>query len=378
MKTPRSIAGFGILAAIAVVANVPATANDSGFYVGGSAGLAKSKIDDERITSGLLASGFTTTSIEDDDHDVGYKVFGGYQFVRYFAIESGYFDLGKFSFKATTQPPGSLSGQLKLRGVNFDAVAILPFTRRFSAFGRGGVTYAETRDEFTGSGAIHVQDPERKKRAANYKFGVGLEYDFVDAFGMRLEAERYRIDDAVGNKGDIDLFSAGLVFRFGTSPPPQVAMAPPAPVVMAPPPPPPPPPAPPPPRRVTFSADSFFAFDSAVLLPAGVSALDKFTRELSGTRFDTVTVTGHTDRIGTHAYNMDLSTRRAEAVRRYLVDVARLPSEKIMASGIDGSEPVTKPGECTGREKPRASPELIACLAPDRRVEVVVTGTQQQ
>ncbi len=351
-----------------------AAAADSGWYVGGNAGMSKAKIDDERIASGLLASGFTTTSIDDDDRHLGYKAFGGYQFGRFFALESGYFDLGRFGFDATTIPPGTLSGRIKLRGVNFDAVLILPFTKRFSAFARGGVNYAEARDTFRGSGAVFVSDPDRKERAANYKFGAGLEYDFLRWFGMRLEAERYRINDAVGNKGDIDLFSGGVVFRFGQEAPPPVAVAPPppAPVVEAPPPPPPPPP--PAPRKVTFSADAFFEFNKAILKPAGKEALDKFAAELRQTRFDVVTVTGHTDRIGSHDYNMDLSQRRADSVKDYLVS-AGIPASKIAARGTDGSDPVTKPGQCVGHERP-ANKTLIACLQPDRRVEVEVTGTQ--
>jgi len=42
-----------------------------------------------------------------------------------------------------------------------------------------------------------------------------LQYDFTESFGMRVEAERYRIDDAIGNKGDIDMYSLGLIYRFG-------------------------------------------------------------------------------------------------------------------------------------------------------------------
>ena len=49
-------------------------------------------------------------------------------------------------------------------------------------------------------------------------------------------------------------------------------------------------------------------------------------------------------------------------------------ADKITARGVNGAEPVTKPGECVGTKK---TPALIACLAPDRRVEVEVTGTKQ-
>jgi OOP family OmpA-OmpF porin len=119
--------------------------------------------------------------------------------------------------------------------------------------------------------------------------------------------------------------------------------------------------------KVTFSADSLFDFGKAVVKPAGKQHLDKLAAELRGVNFGVITVTGHTDRIGSHAYNMDLSTRRAEAVKTYLVESAGIPAGKIAANGTDGSDPVTKPGDCK---------KLIACLQPDRRVEVEVSGTR--
>ena len=125
--------------------------------------------------------------------------------------------------------------------------------------------------------------------------------------------------------------------------------------------------------KVTFSADSLFAFDKATVKPAGKQSLDKLAADLRGVNFDVITVTGHTDRIGSHAYNMGLSTRRAEAVKAYLVQSAGIPAGKIAARGTDGSDPVTKPGECKGK---KATKKLIACLQPDRRVEVEVSGTR--
>lgn len=379
MKPTRASGTLGLLI-VAGIAGPCALANESGWYVGANVGQSRASIDEERIIGGLLGAGFTTTSFEEDDRDLGYKVFGGYQFSRYFALEGGYFDLGEFDFTATTAPPGTLRGNIKLKGVNLDVLGILPFTDRFSAFARIGANYAEAKDRFRGSGAVIVSDPNRSKRDTNYKFGLGLEYDFAEFWSLRTEAERYRIDDAVGNKGDVDLFSLGLVYRFfGKTPAPVPLAVAPEPVAAPAPPPPvfvPPPPPRPMPKRVTFSADSLFDFDKATVKPEGKQELDKFAADLRGTRFEVITVTGHTDRIGTHAYNMELSTRRAEAVKTYLVESAGIPAGKIAASGTDGSDPVTKPGECTGREKPRASRELIACLQPDRRVEVEVSGTR--
>ena len=374
LKSARASGTLGLVA-LAIIASPLAAADDSGPYLGGSVGLSKAKIDDARITSSLLASGFATTSIDDDNRHVGYKLFGGYQFNKFVALEAGYFDLGKFGFQATTNPPGTLSGTIKLRGVNLDVLGIVPFTEKFSAFARAGVTYVEAKDFFSGTGSVSVPNPNRKKRASEYKFGVGFEYDFAENFGMRIEAERYRIDDAVGNKGDIDLFSGGVIARFGGKPPAPAPRAAPAPAprpMAAVPPPPPRPPPPPAPRKVVFSADALFDFDKRIIKPAGKRSLDKFAADLRSTKFDVITVTGHTDRLGAHAYNMDLSTRRAEAVKNYLVS-AGIPAGKISARGTDGSDPVTKPGECKGTKRTK---ELIACLQPDRRVEVEVSGTR--
>ncbi len=82
-------------------------------------------------------------------------------------------------------------------------------------------------------------------------------------------------------------------------------------------------------------------------------------------------VTGHTDRIGSHAYNQKLSTRRAEAVNAYLIESGGIAAHKINAKGVNGSDPVTQPGDCVGTKATKA---LISCLQPDRRVDIEVTG----
>ena len=71
--------------------------------------------------------------------------------------------------------------------------------------------------------------------------------------------------------------------------------------------------------------------------------------------------------------NQRLSESRAYAVKSYLVDAAGIPMARVSAKGVDSSNPVTKPGSCVGR---KPTPKLIACLQPDRRVDVEVTGTR--
>ena len=388
MKLARASGTPGLVALAALTATFAspfAMADDAGWYGGLNIGQTRAKIDDVRINSSLLGGGFTSTTISNDDRDTGYKIFGGYQLNKNFALEGGYFDLGKFGFTATTVPTGTLRGDIKLKGLNLDAVGILPFTEKFSAFGRVGFNSAEAKDTFTGGGLVRVLKSNASKRETNVKYGLGLQYAFTESFGVRVEVERYRINDAVGNKGDIDLASLGLIYRFGRKTPVYVARATapepvaptpraaaPEPVAAA--------PAaqpavviPPPPRRVTFSADALFDFDKATVKPEGKQHLDKFAADVRGTKFDVISVTGHTDRIGSDAYNMKLSTRRADAVKTYLVDPAGIPAAKITSTGAGEANPVTKPGECKGTKPTKA---LVTCLQPDRRVDVEVSGTK--
>ena len=293
-------------------------------------------------------------------------------------------DLGKYSFSATTVPAGMLNGQLKVNGINLDLVGMMPLTERLSLMGRVGATSARTRDQFSGSGAVAVLNPSPRQRATNYKFGGGLQYEFSPAFLVRGEAERYRINDAVGNKGDVNMLSVSLVFPFGRSvntarpmaaPATYVEPAPmPAPVVVAPAPEPMPVPVTAPERRrVSFSAESLFGFDRAEVKPEGRAALDKFASDTRGTQFEVIVVEGHTDRLGSPAYNQKLSQRRADAVKAYLVSNGGFDANKVTANGKGESTPVTATADCKGN-KPTA--KLIACLQPDRRVDIEVTGTR--
>jgi outer membrane protein OmpA-like peptidoglycan-associated protein len=113
-----------------------------------------------------------------------------------------------------------------------------------------------------------------------------------------------------------------------------------------------------------LAADALFAFDKADLSPAGRRTLDDLAAELKeqGDKLRWVRIAGYTDRLGSEAYNRDLSQRRAKAVKAHLVEQG-LPASRISAEGFGKADPVK---DCP--DGPRAP--LIACLAPNRRVEV--------
>lgn len=129
-------------------------------------------------------------------------------------------------------------------------------------------------------------------------------------------------------------------------------------------------PAPPPMSyNQKLSSDSLFAFGKSSLenlSDEGRHQLDALATGLSGRPYEMVHVIGHSDRIGNAKANVDLSTRRADAVRDYLVQKG-VPAEKITAVGRGSVEPVV---ECD--DKDRAA--LIACLAPNRRVEIRIVA----
>lgn len=127
------------------------------------------------------------------------------------------------------------------------------------------------------------------------------------------------------------------------------------------------------PEKISFSADALFDFDKAVLKPEGKESLDIFASKLRGIKYDLIIAVGYADRIGSEDYNKNLSMRRAEAVKNYLVTSNGISPDRIFTDGKGEANPVTG-GSCLGEKKTKA---LINCLAPDRRVEIEVAGTQE-
>ncbi|AIF46568.1 OmpA family protein [Dyella japonica] len=135
--------------------------------------------------------------------------------------------------------------------------------------------------------------------------------------------------------------------------------------LLAPPPPPAPPPAPAPApmTTITLSSDAMFAFDSATLTPEGAANLDGLlARVQEASHIQDILITGYTDRIGSERYNLVLSKRRAVAVGEYLAAHGVSPTD-IRVVGRGDANPVV---QCNDKKRDR----LIACLAPNRRVEL--------
>ena len=115
-------------------------------------------------------------------------------------------------------------------------------------------------------------------------------------------------------------------------------------------------------EKVTFAADTFFDFDKSVVKPEGKAKLDDLVGKLKGITLEVIIAVGHTDSVGTDAYNQKLSVRRAEAVKAYLVSKG-IEANRIYTEGKGEKQPAADNRTAAGREK-------------NRRVEIEVVGTR--
>ncbi|HXF77856.1 MAG TPA: OmpA family protein [Usitatibacter sp.] len=116
-------------------------------------------------------------------------------------------------------------------------------------------------------------------------------------------------------------------------------------------------------QSVVIQADALFDFDKSVVRPDGKKSIDAALDKIRGVDLEMVIATGHTDSIGTAAYNQKLSERRAAAVKAYLVSKG-IPASKVTTIGKGKTQPVATNKTAEGRQK-------------NRRVDIEFKGVKQ-
>lgn len=203
------------IAVFSLVISLNAFAEDKGFYFGGSLGHATSEtsIDESDVNAFFAARGVTTTS-EVDDGDLGWKVYGGYDFNKYIGIELAYVDLGEAEVSATSSAPfvASASASADADGFAFAVVARYPLNQQIDLFGKlgGFIWEAEADASITVAGVTAAVAGFAEDDGNSVMFGLGAEYEFNDNIGIRAEWERF---EQVANS-DVDMFSIGLEYDF--------------------------------------------------------------------------------------------------------------------------------------------------------------------
>lgn len=186
-KLRTTLIGLGAMSAVAFAG--PAAAQDVGFY----AGLAIGQTEANGFCDSFIGA------LSCDEKDSGWKIFGGHQFNRNFALELGYANLGEATLT------GSLgSATVEATAFDLSAIGLLPLIDRLAVFARLGLYRAdiEARNTLGGSG----DDSE-----TGLTFGLGLRWDFTRNLGAKVEWQRYQevVDDIDG-----DFLSVGIIWRF--------------------------------------------------------------------------------------------------------------------------------------------------------------------
>ncbi|HDR1022064.1 TPA: porin OmpA [Pasteurella multocida] len=337
------------IAALAAATAAQAAPQANTFYVGTKAGWASfhdglNQFDTKKNPKGVV--GIKRNSVT-------YGVFGGYQITDNFAVELGYDDFGRVKGNREIEDV-FLNAKMTNHGTHLSLKASYPVIADLDVYARVGA--ALIRSDYK------LKSSQGNIRAHSLKvspvFAGGVEYAILPELAARVEYQWVngvgKLKAANGDRVDftpsIGSVSAGLTYRFG-----QGAVV--VPEVVS--------------KKFTLNSDVTFAFDKANLKPEAQGVLDGIYGEIAQLQSASVAVAGYTDRLGSDAYNLKLSQRRADTVANYLVSKGVAP-QAISATGMGEASPVTG-NKCDSVKGRKA---LIACLADDRRVEISVKGNK--
>lgn len=342
-----------VVAGLAAASVAQAAPQENTFYAGVKAGQAS-------FHDGLRALA--------REHKVGYHrnsftygVFGGYQILNQnnlgLAVELGYDDFGR----AKGRENGKTVAKHTNHGTHLSLKGSYEVLDGLDVYGRLGVALIRSDYKYYDQGVRQRAKSEHSSRVSPV-FAAGLEYAVLPELAVRVEYQwvnqigklrshdNNRVYDYNPSVGSIN---AGISYRFGQGEAPVVA----APEMVS--------------KTFSLNSDVTFAFGKANLKPQAQATLDSVYGEISQVKSAKVAVAGYTDRIGSDAFNVKLSQERADSVANYFV-AKGVAADAISATGYGEANPVT--GATCDQVKGRKA--LIACLAPDRRVEIAVNGTK--
>ncbi|MDF2413892.1 MULTISPECIES: porin OmpA [unclassified Aeromonas] len=279
------------------------------------------------------------------------NAFVGYNFTENFGTELGYQYAGR----------GNTDGnRYENQGATLSGIARLPLGGDFSAFAEGGAYWAHT----DGMGTSDTRVSPLAGLGVTYKVNDALDlqarYRYMwDVADLQVNDVRYKSNQSVATLEAV--YHPFRTSYVAPAPAPIVEEAPaPAPQVVE--------------KNFALNSDVLFAFGKSTLKPEGVAALNTLYQQIVDVqpRDGSAVVVGFTDRIGSEAHNLKLSEARARTVADFLVSKG-MAAGKVTIEGRGTANPVTG-AQCDGI---KARAQLIACLAPDRRVEVRISGVKE-
>jgi OOP family OmpA-OmpF porin len=187
------------------------------WYAGAMGGWSQGGPDANRISSQLVDDlGFFSAETSTDDNDGAWRIFGGYQFLPWLAVEASYLDAGKSSWASSVQPPGTFNASLDTTAWTVGLAARYEFNPQLAVHARISAARVETEGRFSSSGFVELVTDRHTIRRTVPAFAVGVEWSFNPNLAARVEFERLaRISgDELGGKFDLDLLMLGVRYRF--------------------------------------------------------------------------------------------------------------------------------------------------------------------
>jgi OmpA-OmpF porin, OOP family len=203
--------------AVAVLAALSTPAVAAGpWYVYGAVGMDKFEVNKGEIDDELAAiTGVRpSSSLDDKDTMIAFQV--GYKVNRNFALEAGYYDLGKATYRATFPGAVTATEDVMATGWGLSAVGILPMADKFSLFARLGMIDGKIEETARVSGPGGSASASATATKWKPMYGIGAMYDFTDAVTVRAEYQKFSKlgDENTTGEGDVTGFTLGLMFHF--------------------------------------------------------------------------------------------------------------------------------------------------------------------
>jgi len=190
---------------ILVAASIPASASDTGFYLG--AGLGRSSIDFEKFYPEIGHDFDNTGSGYQTQDNSGYKVFGGYRFLKFLAVEAGYTNLGSPQAWETVVQEHPERAEVSVKGWDAFAVGILPLGKVVDIFGKIGMMSWDTN-------ITSVQDAEviysESTTGTDAAYGIGIGFWVGKNVTLRGESEWFKI----GDYDTVSLYTINVTYTF--------------------------------------------------------------------------------------------------------------------------------------------------------------------
>lgn len=187
--------------------SVAAFENPTGFYIGGALGVTE--ISDTVCDELASLNAALINQLSCDEKDSGWKLFAGWQPIKWVGVEAGYADLGSYSASG-----GATNVTAEVDGGFITATFTAPVIETIGLYGKLGAYAWDSNIKGSLSG---VAIPETSDDGTSTIIGAGFRFPITDSFGVRLEWERYLDigdDDNSGGETDLDLFSANAIFSF--------------------------------------------------------------------------------------------------------------------------------------------------------------------